>query len=470
LTDLTNQKLSIEGQMLLHAVSSSPKSLEEPALLMRASPPTVNDPDHSAEASATDHPPVIGDIEKEDFGGAQAPAAPKAAPDAGLLALPAPTAAVGMLHHQPSVVPPLPPPSLTRVVSLELDAYTPPAAGQQPEDDLTGLSLVQEVRTLLPPEFDISPSSSLGSSSAPTTPQRSSVVAPAAASPMTEPVSPPPLPPAAASSSSMTIVTDHHHGSELTGGSTASTPNASRATTDAQQQPTASTSTSERQPSSSSSSAEVEAVELLQDSGETAVTAHKSPPAAAAEPKAEVVGAASSVAPLPTSDHPKGGLAVDDHQHHQHHKQLKEPKNKGGSIRKEKDELMLLGDGLISPSSSGMMLRAREPDEKEADEVAALAPELERGTPSPSFFMAPRPPAERHTGGGGDFTPPRPTSGDEPPSGARKERRTSLLHNLFSVRAVALPNKRGSCLTDERHTAHSCRLRAGPTPARRRRR
>ncbi|ELR17421.1 Rap/ranGAP protein, putative [Acanthamoeba castellanii str. Neff] len=433
--DLTNQKLSIEGQMLLHAVSSSPKSLEEPALLMRASPPTANDPDHSAEASATDHPPVIGDIEKEDLGGAQAPAAPKAAPDAGLLALPAPTAAAGMLHHQPLAVPPPPPPSLTRVVSLELDAYTPPAAGQQPEDDLTGLSLVQEVRTLLPPEFDISPSSSLDSSSAPTTPQRSSVVA--AASPMTEPVSPPSLPPAAASSS-MTIVTDHHHGSEPTGGSTASTPNASRATTDAQQQPT---STSERQPSSST---EVEAVELLQDSGETAVTAHKSPPAAeAAEPKAEVVGAASSVAG--TSDHHKGGLAVDD-QHH-HHKQLKEPKNKGGSIRKEKDELMLLGNGLISPSSSGMMLRAREPDEKEADEADARAPELERGSPSPSFFMPPRPPAERHTGAGGDFTPPRPTStGDEPPSGARKERRTSLLHNLFS--GYAKPFKIPSTLFD----------------------
>jgi hypothetical protein len=280
---------------------------------------------------------------------------------------------------------------------------------------------------------------------------------------MAERVSPPPLPPAAASSSSITIVTDHHHGPELTEGSTPSTPNASRATTDAQQQPT-STSTSERQASSSSSSAEVEAVGLLQDSGETAVTAHKSPPAAAAGPKAEVVGAASSVAPLPTSDHPKGGLAVDDHQRHQHHKQLKEPKNKGGSIRKEKDELMLLGDGLISPSSSGMMLRAREPDEREADEVAALAPELERGTPSPSFFMAPRPPAERHTGGGGDFTPPRPTStGDEPPSGARKERRTSLLHNLFSVRPVVLPQQaRGSCLTDD--TRHAVAVYAQVQP------
>jgi hypothetical protein len=382
--------------MLLHAVSSSPKSLEEPALLMRSSPPSVAD--HAEESASSKAEPAvqqqtIRELDKDDE--------PKH--DA--------LEASGMTSSDTAQTSETP--SLARVVSLELDAYTPPAAA--PEDELAGLSLAQEVRTLLPPEFDISPSSSVGGD-APTTPRRhsDSVTTRSTRSPD-----------ATAPTGTGSLTANDVH---LPYPTLATSP------------PTIAGDQSPLLPSTEVGTAS------RPDSGEFTVTANrddKAPSQTTEASEAEV------------SDHkPKeeASLGREDKQ-----------KSKGGSIRKEKDKLMLLGDGLISPSSSGM-LRAREPDEREAEELL-LGP----GEQEDSFFMLPRLPIERPSGI--DLTPPRVTATDEHPSGVRKERRTSLLHNLFSVRycdkqqhVAQTTSVRANCCSG----INSCPLHVGPTPARRR--
>jgi len=97
--------LSIEEQMLLHAVSSSPR-------------------EHRSSQGDTTHKPRVIAINK----------------------MKAKEQGVQEIHS-------------SGTFSIELEEYTPPTTMIEEESE-TGLSLAHEVQTLLPPEFNISPSSS----------------------------------------------------------------------------------------------------------------------------------------------------------------------------------------------------------------------------------------------------------------------------------------------------------------------
>lgn len=309
--------------MFLHSMSSSPKSLEEPPLLLRTSPPTINLT--SPSGNHTQGNQFIGNQIRRRKTEEQ---------------IPEPTIA----QQNESEVP--------RSLSLEFDEYTPPdAATALPAEEESALSLEKEMQSLLPPEFDISP------------PQEF----------------------------------PHRYSSAQTETTTTPTPS----TTPAPQAPNDGFPMS---PTGRSSTCESSFKKHQSDGEKEVSTSAHSADGTSSKPEEASVTAIEKEPPRITDRSP-------------------EAKEGKGNIRKEKDELVLLGDGLISPSPGGIMLHNLESDE----EATELPPE------KPSSFSEKILAAEKLEGVH-EVTVSTPKPSGATKSRTAKERSTSILQ-LFSVQA-----------------------------------